>query len=152
MGIMRVNPKATFRLICESDEAIQHESADELAELLAAGKPTRYERYSESLEEKDLVLKEGVKPDYFTVRCLKNSEFADIQGRHMVADTVNKKVTTKNASLMFLEIFNAACIGVEDGDGKTSPITSDELPFGVATSIGATIFNWTAVGKQLKKS
>lgn len=151
MAIKRVDPNARFRLICEFDDSLEHETSEERAELEKAGKATRYEKYSESLDEKELKFKEGVKPDYFHIRCLKNAEVAEIQGRHFVVNVQSKTAEPKNAPLMFLEMFNAACVGLEGEDGSTKKITADELGFAVATSIGATIYTFTAMGKHLKK-
>lgn len=151
MAIKRIDTKARFKLICEHDSALVRETAEELAELTKTKTPTRYERYSETLDESLLKFKDGEKPDYFQIRCLLNDELAELHQSHMVVDTVNKTVLPKNGSKFFMEVFDLACDGIFKADGSLEKVNREGVGFAVALSIGATIYTFTELGKHLKK-
>lgn len=153
MAISRVDPNATFRLISDQDDAIIHETAEELAELRAAGDETftRYSRYAETLDEKILKFKEGAKPTYFVIRCLKNQEVAELQQKHIFVDPATKRIQFNNMNLAFLDYFNKGCLGMEDENGKLVKVSSEDVGLVVAIGIGSTISLFTSLGKNLKK-
>lgn len=152
MAIRRVDPKATFKVICELDSAVIRENAEELAQLAADKKPTRHEDYLVDLDESKLKLDPNEKPNRFIVRCLKNDEYNEIQRKHMVLDVVNKTTTIRDNAAYFFELFEKACLGLEDENGVCQPVTYNEVGFGIAISIGASISLFTTLGRQLKNA
>lgn len=170
MAIRRVDPKATFRIISQFDEALIEETNEELEALKtgkkiptgqkdAAGKeitvdesrPTRYEDYVDTLDESKLRFKEGEKPTYFVIRCILNSEMAELNEKHLVIDPVSRKIEYKNRGQWFLDHFQRGCVGIEQ-DGKVVPVSVDDLGNGVAMAMGSVISLFTSLGKHLKKS
>jgi hypothetical protein len=161
MAIKRVDPNAKFKVISEVDDALISETSEELAALRtgkidsATGKeetiPSRYEQYAEDLDETKLKFKDGVKPTYFLIRCLKNNEVAEIQKKHFSVDSAAKKVELSNPALAFLDYFTMGCLGVEAESGKVEKIGPDDVGYGVAVGIGSLISLFTSLGKHLKK-
>ncbi len=139
MSIKKVNPEARFKLICEHDSALDKETDKEMEKLKEAEKQSRYEDYMDSLDESILKFKKGEKPDYFQFRCLTNEETAILQDAHVKVDTKDKKSKVKSSSLLFLEAFNFACEGMFNDKGKLEKVSSNEVGFAVATSVGATV-------------
>lgn len=152
MSIIRVDSKATFKIISQYDSALINETEEEMAQLKAEGKQTRYEDYLDNLDESKLQLKEGDKPTYFVVRCLKNTELAEIHQKHMVVDPVAKTSQARNASLMMLDHFKIGCLGIQNEDGTIQKLDADDVGFGVALSIGVAISTFTSLGKNLKNA
>ena len=148
MAIKRIDPKATFKVICEYDSVLVNETEEEKV----VGTPTRYESYIENLDESKLKLKEGDKPTYFVIRCLTNRESILNQEKYVEVDVVAKKSNVKNPTGMLLEMFNLACLGMEDENGKVVPVTSDDIGLGVAINIGSLINLYTSLGKNLKNA
>jgi hypothetical protein len=161
MAIRKIDPTATFKVISQFDESVQHETPEEM-EALKTGKqdengndilnPTRFEQYLENLDDSLLRLKDGVPPTYFVIRCLKNSEVAELNEKHVVVNVVEKKIEHKNRQLMFLEMFDIGCLGTQTGDGKLEKTSGDEVGYAVAVAMGSVISLFTSLGKHLKKS
>lgn len=151
MAIKRVDPTARFKVISELDDALEHETPKELEALRKSNLPTRYEIYSESLDESKLKFKEGSTPTRFVIRCLKNAEVAEIQSKHVVVDTVTKKIEMGNPALAFLDYFKMGCLGIEDEVGKLEQVGPDDVGYGVTVGIGSVISLYTSLGKHLKK-
>lgn len=151
MAIRKIDPKATFKIISQFDDALINETPDGLAALKLAGKQTRYEDYLEDLDESKLLLDEKLKPSRFVVRCLKNQEIADINERFTKVDVVGKKVDMVRTNAMFLETFQTGCLGVEDENGKVEKVDAEEIGFAVAVAMGSVISLFTSLGKHLKK-
>lgn len=151
MSIKRLDPKATFELICELDSALQSETPEELAAIKEAKGQTRYEQYLESLDESKLLIRDGEKPDRFVFRCLKNSETAELQTKHMQFNPETKSYSAKNDALYLFDVFDRACLGLRQEDGSIDKINSDELGFSVAVNIGGAISIFTASGRHVKK-
>jgi hypothetical protein len=171
MAIRRVDPKATFRVICEFDDALMRETPEELEALKtgkktasglfdAAGKeimidevnPTRYEQYIDTLDEAKLKFKEGEKPSYFLIRCLLNSEMAALNEKHITIDPVKKRVDYKDRNKWFLDHFDLGCLGIIEGNALPAvQVNPDDLPVGVAIAVGSIISLFTSTGKHLKK-
>jgi hypothetical protein len=152
MSIIRVDSKATFKVISQYDSALINESDAEMEQLKKDGKQTRYEDYLDSLDESKLQMKEGDKPTYFVIRCLKNTELAEIHQKHMVVDPVAKTTQARNAGLMMLEHFKMGCLGIQNEDGTIQKLDADDVGFGVALSIGTTVSMFTSLGKNLKNA
>lgn len=163
MAIKRLDPKAVFKVISQHDTAIETETQAEMdAQKLEPkeGQPlppaplTRYEKYCADgvLDESALKFKDGQKPDRFLLRALTADETADINGRHVLYDTVNKRLIYPNRNKMFLEIFRTGFIGIESADGTTSKPDLAELEFDVQVELGALIHLMAALGKNEKKS
>jgi hypothetical protein len=158
MAIKLMDPKAQFKIVSNHDDALEHETIDELktGELDENGKeklkPSRYELYleSESFDESILKFKEGQQPDRFVLRCLSNDESAEINSKYMTVDVVTKTMKFKNQSRMFLEIFNLAFVGLDSG-GKLQKVSSAEVPYHMAVEMGSIASMLTSLGKNLKK-
>lgn len=155
MAIKKLDPSARFRLICEYDDALIPETAEEMAALKADGddpKPTRYREYLENLDESKLKIRDGEKPSHFVIRCLTNQEMGDLQERHFDFDPKTKTQTFKGSKTgYFMELFRLGVLGMEDEAGKVVPTTPDEMPIGVMVAIGSAISIFTQLGKHLKK-
>lgn len=152
MAIKRVDPKATFRVVSQADDAVVQESPEEIAALKASKEKSRYDKFTESLAIGDLQFKEGVKPTYFHIRALLNSEKADIEEKYLVVDVEKKKITFKNQKKMLLEMFELGCVGIEDERGVVAKVVDGEIPYDVAIDIGSLISIATSLGKNLKKA
>lgn len=151
MAIKRVDPSARFNLIAEMDDSLISETPEELAALVASRSLTRYEDYLNTMDESKLKFAEGSKPSRFRIRCITNVEFAEIQARYFSVDPVTKTSNNKNLPAMALELFNLACESMEDENGVYGKVTANDLGYGVATSVGMSIYTFTALGKHLKK-
>lgn len=152
MAIRRVDPKATFRVVSQTDEAVETETAEEQAALKAAGQQTRYEKYLESFNLGDLKFKEGVKPTIFHIRSLLNGERADIDEDFLVVDTVSKTVDYKNQKKMLIAMFKLGCLGIEDDNGKLQPLDAESVEYSTSIDIGSLVSLSGTVGKNLKKA
>jgi hypothetical protein len=150
MAIKRIDPKATFEIISEFDSALMLESQEELDELAKTNSPSRYMQYVENLDESKLKFVEGETPSRFKIRCLLNTELAEIQEKHFVVDVIAKSAKARNSSLMFLEMFNMACLGIVE-DGKVVKLNADDVGIGIAVGIGASISAFTTLGRHTKK-
>lgn len=160
MAIRKTDPKAEFKIICQVDDAIINETAEELAALVTdkldeLQRPikleTRYERYLESLDESILVLDPAKKPSRFVIRCLKNSELADLNEKYTKVNVLSKTIDMVRTNQMFLEIFNLGCLGMENELGKSEKVTVDDIGFAAAVSMGSVISLFTSLGRHLKK-
>lgn len=159
MAIKKIDPKATWKVISQYDEAVISETAEE-KEALKTGevdedgkdvlKSTRYQQYMDDLDQSKLVLQPNVEPSLFVIRCIKNSEMAELNEKYLTIDTVKKTANHKNSLAMFLEIFNLCCLGIEEG-GKIVKTSADEIGYGPAVEIGSVIYHFTTLGKHLKK-
>lgn len=170
MSIKRVDPKATFKIISQYDSALIEETPEEL-EALKTGKkvasgqmgadgkeimldesrPTRYEEYIDTLDETKLKFKEDETPTRFVIRCMLNSEMAELNEKHITIDPAKRKIEYKNRSLWFLEHFQKGCLGTVEEDGSVKPASSDDVGLGVAVAMGSVISLFTSIGKHLKK-
>jgi hypothetical protein len=151
MAIKRTDPNARFKVISELDDALENETPEELAQLKAEKRPTRYEEYSENLDESKLRFRDGAKPTRFVFRCLKNAEVAEIQAKHVQVDTASKKIGMGNPALAFLDYFQVGCLGMENDAGQLEQVGPDDVGFGVAIGVGSVISLYTSLGKHLKK-
>lgn len=151
MAVKRIDPKATFRVIAESDDALESEGPLEQVQLLKEGKTSRYQQYLENLDESKLIFKEGAKPSYFQIRCLLPTEKAQMELKYTRPNLATGKVEVKDPILMMHEYFDSACDGIIGDDGKVEKVKADDLAPGVALQIGTVISIYTSVGKNLKK-
>lgn len=152
MAVKRIDPKATFKVVCQYDDALDNESEAELEALKAIPDSlSRYEKFLGSIDLNDLKFKDGLKPDVFVVRALTHAEMADINERYFSYDTVEKKLVNKNRSNMLVEMFDKACFGI-DQDGQIVKVASGELPFSVVVELGGIINLIGMLGKNLKKA
>lgn len=159
MAIKKIDPKATWKLISSYDDAVIKETEEELealktGEMDEKGKeksnPTRYQRYMDDLDEAKLRLDPAASPTRFVIRCLLNDEQALLNSKYLEVDTVKKTYEYKNGLVMFLEVFNLACLGIDEG-GKIVKITANDIGYGPAAEIGSVIHHFSALGKNLKK-
>lgn len=154
MAIKRIDVKATFKVISRHDEALDvQETPGASTEPGADPALSGYDQYLEELTLNESVLrfKEGQKPDRFLLRGLTADELADINGRHIFADPVNKKVIYTNQNKWFLEMFKAGYMGIEDAEGKTTRPPLDEIPYPIQVELGAVVSMIASLGKNLKK-
>jgi hypothetical protein len=151
MAIKRINPNATFDIVSVYDEALKHETNEEIEALKQAGGQTRFEKYLESFDLGELQFLEGEKPTLFRVRCLRAIEKAELDQKYQVIDVVNKRIEYKNRQEMMLDIFSKACLGIVAEDGSVEKISVDEIEYKVASDVGAGISILGSVNKNLKK-
>lgn len=152
MSIKRIDPKATFDIVSAYDEAVQHETAEEMEALRASKGLTRYEKYLETFSISELKFIEGQSPTIFRVRCLLSSEKAELDEKFQTIDTVNKRIEYRNRNEMMLEIYKKACLGIVNESGSLEKLGIDELEYKVVTDIGAAISILGSLGKNLKKA
>jgi hypothetical protein len=152
MAILKTDSSKVFHIICELDSAVIRETPEEQAELKSKGKLTRHEDYLENLDESKLKLKDPSedKPTKFAIRCLRHAETTELQAKHMQFNLETRKLHIKNNAQYFLDVFNAACLGIVKEDGSIEKIDSEDLPYGVALSVGSTIQLFTTLGKNIK--
>lgn len=142
MAIKRLDPSARFRVISQMDEAVVHDE-----------KKDRYQRYLENFDQKELSLKDDVKPTYFILRPLKNLELADINAKYLVVNPLEKTARYQDNMKMFLEMFDMCCEGTQVGeDGPIEKVKSDDIPLTVASEIGSIVSLIATLGKNLKKA
>jgi hypothetical protein len=152
MAVKRIDPKATFKVVCQQDDALENESEAELEALKTIpDSQSRYQKFLESFDLNDLKFKEAAQPDIFVVRALSHAELADINERYFSYDTVEKRLINRNRSNMLVEMFDKACLGVEQ-NGQVTKITATELPFAVVVELGGIINLIGILGKNLKKA
>lgn len=152
MAIKRINPNATFDIVSVYDEAIQHESPEELEALKASKELTRFEKYLENFDLSVLKFVEGEKPTLFRVRCLRAIEKAELDQKYQSIDVVNKRIEYKNRQEMMLDIFQKACLGIIGEDGQLEKVGYDDIEYKVAADVGAAISILGSVTKNLKKA
>lgn len=152
MAIRRLDPKATFKVVSQYDDAVIAETAEELELLKASKEKTRYEKYLESFNLADLKFKEDAKPTHFVVRCLQSLELAELNEKHIEANVVEKTMQFKERNKMLFEMFELGCLGIESENGKVEKIGTEELDAGVVIEVGSIISLMTTLGKNLKKA
>lgn len=160
MAIRKTDPTAQFKIICQQDDAVINETTEEL-EALKTGKfdeygreiklETRYERYLETLDESILKIDPDKKVNRFVVRCLKNSELAEMNERYTKVNVLNKTIDMVKTNQMFLETFQLGCLGLENENGKLEKVSVDDVGFAIAISMGSVISLFTSLGRHLKK-
>lgn len=156
MSVKRIDPKATFRVIVETDSALINETPAErdTGSVDADGKPvlkpSRYEKYSESFDPKDLKFKDGETPDIFVIRGLTSLENANLIAPYTEFDVSTRRNKIKNESAWLLDVFKTACLGIEV-NGVVEKVTADELPLDVPLRIATLVTLVGALGKNLKK-
>lgn len=137
--IKRINPAATFKVICSLDDALDRETPEEQASLTLEKKKSRYETYLEKLDESVLKFKAGSQPTRFIVRPLKSGEQAEFNEKFFAFDPVRRKIVVTNRAALLMAMFEKACTGIEDG-GVTTPVKSaDDVPYEASIEIGAVI-------------
>lgn len=158
MSIKRVDPNAVFKVVCRFDDALEHETAEELKtdqkddqgkEVL---KQSRYDKFLETLNLSDLKFKPDVKPTIFHLRCLKTKELANLNTKYLVVDTKNKTMDYRDYNSMVIEYFEKGVVGIEAEDGKLEKISPDDLEFKVVNEVGSIVLIMTSVSKNQKKS
>ena len=150
MAIKRLDPKATFDYVCVYDEAIQHETSEELE--ASGAVQARFQDYLESFDINKLKFVEGKSPTLFRIRGLLSSEKAVIEEKYQEIDVVNKRIKYKNRQQMALDMFNLACIGIVNEDGTVEKVSADEVEYKVAQDVGAAIGLLGILSKNLKKA
>lgn len=155
MAIKRLDPKAIFKVISTYDQALDNETAQELLDNqsdLQNLKVTRYEEYigEANFDESKLKFKEGLKPDYILLKALSADDLADINGRYVLIDVVQKKTIITNRNKMYIEMFKAAYQGIES-EGKASKVPLDEIEYQIQIEMGAIASLIASLGKNLKK-
>lgn len=159
MAIKLLDPKAIFKVISATDDALLSETAEELlaastnADGSAVANPTRYEQYMEeaNFDESKLIFKEGCKPDRFVLRPLTADEHADINSKYIFVDTVGKKMVYTNRHKMFLEFFKLSYQGIETGAGVQTKPALAELPYPIQVEMGAVVSLIASLDKNAKK-
>lgn len=152
MAIKRLDPTRTFDIVTFGDDAILHETAEELVALSELKQPTRWEKYKENMELKELKFVDGKKPDLFVIRCLKNDEKAGMHEKYLTVDVEKKTMGFRNKTEMIFETFDMACLGIRKEDGSIEKVTRNEIPYVVAMEVGSTITMLSELSKNEKKS
>ncbi len=156
MAIKLIDSKARFEIVSQLDEAVVNEP---LAELLdgvdTEGKPKykpgRFSKYMDTLSLSDLKLDETKgAPTLFVVRCLTDKERAELQEKHLVVNTEKKTMEFKNQGQYLIDCFDLAITGIKNTDGSIQTVTSADVGFTHAQSVGGTISYMTSIGKHLK--
>lgn len=148
MAIRRLDPKAVKKVISAMDDAVDHDGSNMVA-------------YAQTLDQKHLKLKEGVKPTYFLIRNIDPISELKINEAHQrivppSVDPVTKKqvparISFVNEGEMSLKYFEF-CVKEVEEDGKVSPIKIEELPLTVLQEIGSYAMLHSKVGENLKKT
>jgi len=159
MAIKRLNPKATFKIISQTDTALDMETPEELvtgtdAEGNQILKESRYEKYvgNADFDESHLKFKEGQQPERFVVRALLADERAELNSKYTFVDTAAKRVVFTNRDKLFLDTFSKAFQGLEDANGVLQKLSPEELPYEVRVEIGALVQMLGNLSKNEKKS
>lgn len=151
MAIKLIDNSAVFEVVSQYDDAIVNETPEEVEAIRAAGGSTRFDKYMDSLNLSDLVIKEGEAPTVFIVKGLTHKQRAELQEKHVSVDVTTKKVTTTDPQAYFADIYNLAVVGVKTSQGVTVQASAEEVGPMHSMSIGATVTHLTVLGKNLKK-
>lgn len=151
MAINLIDPNSQFQLISQQDDAILHESAQELLDL-KEGSKTRFDHYVETRDASSLKFKDGTKPTLFVVKPILNTELVEVNERYISYDPVQKQVINKNRTGYYLDIFNKSVVGIQNEDGSVTKVTGNQVPLPHVVSIAASIIYYANVGQKLKNA
>lgn len=146
MALRRLDPKAVFKLVSVTDEAVDMEKSDLPA-------------YARTGDMKHVAIKDGEKPTVFHCRQIDPITMAEIDAEHIKFVMQPKKdgkeqppiVKTVNNASRLVKIFRASLLHIEE-EGKDVKVQWDEFPSEVSQEIGSYVNVLMQLGHLEKKS
>lgn len=147
MAIKRLDPKAVFKVISTTDDAVDKEKSD-------------LPGYATSLDLSKIVFVEGQVPTFFLVKNIGATDYIAIQERHFQVKPPSKdsegkeiKATVKvvDQGIMMLKYFEIAVKQIEEG-GQVIDISMDQFPPALLQEVGAYAMLHSELGDTIKKN
>lgn len=147
MAIKLIDRDARFEIVSVNDDAIIHETEEEIKAL--AGAERRIDKYQDSLSLSDLKLDPSKSPTLFVVRALTHKERSEMIEQFTGVDPESKIVRVTDVDGYFSKAVELGLLGIKKGD-ELIKVSAEDLQSSDAAAIGAMIINLTVAGKNLK--